>query len=224
MSYVRLLRLPPQPEAAVFTRSWKRHLSACGSGRKNVRGAWTDSHAVNPMQYHGSRLGDNSALDNDGGAIVRVVGSRRIGEGGIVREHLPKASIAATRTRSAALSELRRLESSPSHTSRALLLRSTLGAPVRSQGALVSGYGPGAGGATPQQQVHWQSLRALSSGPPEQPDSKMDSPDSNGRRVVPGQKVFMGGLLKPSDVSEVGGVLRCSVFDLRSQPLKMAMP
>lgn len=146
-----------------------------------------------------------------------AVGSR-CEESDIAGGDLPMESIAATRERSTALSELRRLESSSSD--RALLLRSSkLGALLRSQGPLVSGYGPGAGGGTLQLQAHWQSLRAFSSGPPEQPDSKMDSPDSNGRRVLPpGQKVFMGGLLKPSDVS--GG----ECIGLRSmQPLKMAM-
>lgn len=213
MSYVRLLRLPPQSEAAGFTRSWKRHLSACGGGTgKNVRHAWVDSHAVNPLQYRRSRPGGSCALGSDEGAIAPgAIGSKCIDDAGIPRGNLPMEAIAATRGRSAALAELRRLESSPSH--RALLLCSkNLGASLRSQGSLVSGYGSRAGRATPQQQVYWQSLRGLSSGPPEQPDAKTDAPDSNGRRVLPGQKVFMGGLLKPSDVSLVGWFGQCKAM------------
>lgn len=215
MSYVRLLRLPPQSEVSGFTRSWKRHLSACSTG-KNVRHAWADLHAVNPLQYRRSRPGGSCALGSDGGAIAPgAIGSRCIENEGIARGDLCMGSIAATRERSAALAELPRLESSPSH--RALLLCSnTLGPSLRSQGSLVSGYGSRAGRATPQQQMHWQSLRGLSSAPPEQPDAKTDAPDSNGRRALPGQKVFMGGLLKPSDVSLVGwfgqvsGVSECN--------------
>lgn len=215
MSYMRLLRLPPQSETAGFTRSWKRHLSACGGGSKNVRRAWADSHAVNPLPYLRSRLGDSSGLGNYGGATLRVVGSRCVEESCIARGGPPMESIGATRKKSAALSELQRcLESNQSqHSSTRSVLRATLGASLRSKGALLGGCGPWAGGATTQQRVHWQSLRALSSGPPEQADSKTeDSPDGNGRRGLPAQKVFMGGLLKPSDVSEAGGMFRCPVF------------
>lgn len=57
-------------------------------------------------------------------------------------------------------------------------------------------------GAWGQRDVQWMPLRGFSSTPPPDQRESVDSTDQHhGQRALPGQRAFLGGLLKPSDVS-----------------------
>lgn len=201
MSYVRLLRLPPHSEAVSATRCWRRQLSTRGGRPNNLRDDCADLYA-----RHAFLRGDDTRR-RAGRAIGQgAVGSRRHGSRNDVAGHYAgektgKGTASSTCTSGPALTACDRLDARPS-TVRAPLVHSTSArAPWALWGATGTGTHPG--GAWGNQQAHWRLLRAFSSVPPEQQNSKMDSPDhQNARKTFPGQRVFVGGLLKPSDVSK----------------------
>lgn len=200
MSYVRLLRLPPQSEAVGVTRCWRRQLSGRGSRQNNLRDDRVELYA-----RHAFLRGDNTRAEAGRSIGQGVVGSRRHasrnrGEGYYAGDKTGRGTASSIYASSSALTTCQRLGTS-SLTARASLMHSTS---ARASSALwgATGTGTRPGGAWTHQQARWRLLRAFSSVPPEQQDSKTDSPDqNNGRRTFPGQKVFVGGLLKPSDVS-----------------------
>lgn len=205
MSYLRLLRLPPQPEAASAARCWRRQLpSRAGSNSYTHDGK--DLRGRLRLQHRFPRAGHHVQRSAVGSMTQRVLRVKRREEGAMSAADLvEEPCVAVSRsacTNSAALPTLICFHANPS--SRGALLVNSPSARATSPlwGTLDTRSGAGAEGRWSQQQGRWNSLRGFSSLPPE-PESKVDSTDS-GRRVLPGQRAFLGGLLKPSDVRRLG--------------------
>lgn len=206
MSYVRLLRLPPQ-SGDIGSTCWRRHLSARSSSStraehgRDASNAWQHQRLRASSSCVLSEVGGNDVL---GAAAQSVVGRRCFNEvgmswKGVVGKNTTGAS--ATRPTTAALTAAGRLQIDPAQQRRGLLLRSTPHSrdslPFR--GALRTGWDHGVGGTG----LQWQSLRAFASAPPE-PASKTDSPNRTATRPGLRTRASLGDLLKPSDVSAAG--------------------
>lgn len=199
MSYVRLLRLPTQWEAAGTARC-SRTYSSAGSGgakRRVDRKAQLLQHRSSSAGYDVSHnaggatelaLPSNRCVQPGGTLAGDVVWGLEKGDGRTCT--LSKIASPCALQRRGASDGITRLPSSSGMTP------SASGAPPIRMFA-----GSAGGGTWSQQQVQWQIARGFASTPPEQPDSKADVADKSGRRALPGQRAYLGGLLKPSDVS-----------------------
>lgn len=201
MSYVRLLRLPPQSEAV--GPYWRRHISVArfSSGRsaEHARVVW-QHRCVRARQHALRRAGGDGVLDaiaqvslgNRGFGQVRTLWEGVAGGGGC--KNTATASAIAIPDK-AALAANARLQISPAHGDGLPLQSTRPASPLPLWGALETGWNHGAGGTG----VQSQSLRGFASAAPPDPSAKT-SPDSKVERVGPGQRAFLGDLLKPSDV------------------------
>lgn len=223
MSYVRLLRLPPQFEAVGATRCWRRQISARGGRPNNLRDDCAELYA-----RHAFLRGDDTRLRVGREIGQGAVGSRRHGSRIDVadiyaREISGKGTASSTSSSGPALTACDRLDPRPSAVRAPLMYSTSARAPLALWGATETGTH--SGGAWGNQQAQLRLLREFSSVPPEQQDSKIDSSDHhNARKTFPGQRAFVGGLLKPSDVSKClgsiyllivtmhdGSILRCLI-------------
>lgn len=209
MSYVRLLRLPPQSGDVGFS-CWRRHLSArSGSGSirvehgRDASNAWQHRH-LRASNYVLSKAGNNGMLDAAAESVVGKSCHEEVGiplkcvvGGGSGNGETIIIGRSATRPTSAALTAIGGLQIDPAHRV-GLLPRSTRWRKsLAFRGALGIGWDHGVGGTG----LQWQSLRAFASTPPE-PASKTDSPTSKAAaQSGPRPRAFLGDLLKPSDVS-----------------------
>lgn len=200
MSYVRLLRLPPQ-SGDIGPSCWRRHLSA-GSSTEHARDAW--HRRLRAGNYVLSKVGGDDILD---AAAQRVLGKRCCEEAGIPWKGVAgggggggkkntTSAVSSTRPTSATLTAVGRRQINPAHRGEVLLCSTHSRESLPFWGALGTGWNHGVGGTG----LQWQSLRAFASAPPE-PASKTDSPNSKAARPGPRQRAFLGDLLKPSDVS-----------------------
>lgn len=200
MSYVRLIRLPPQSEAAGITRCWRKYLSSRGGGATNIS---------RPLLHH--RTGWTGAHPGNGKAM------RQMAKQGVYRRNVNPSLGTAMKVIATELTEEVRSSSTCISSSdvsyQATPFKVTLAlrsASTRTTsptwGALESSLGVRGGGSwshSPRQLQ--QSLRGFSSVPPSQPETKTDSQEYISRlKLLKGQK--QGGLegpLKPSDVRSV---------------------
>lgn len=213
MSYVRIIRLPPQSDALGAVRCWRRHLSA----RKGATYVHAQGLLLLLEQNHCFSLKPVSTHRNFGSATVQGLSNDCFCEirdvaagdlvGDIVGNTARKYTIGAAFSNwESPISNALALDGPLSiidinrRGSGAVLLRSTKArASFLSRGALGTASGPDAGGSWSKRHVYSQSFRAFAS---EKSDSKADAPvDLSGRKVQSDQRAFLGGLLKPSDVS-----------------------
>lgn len=204
-----MLRLPPHSEATGAARCWRRHFSAPRDGVSNLSSV--DWHTRQLLLQHRRFRTCDGALRSLGVATVQGLPGTKCRETGVGAKgdvvgklsgnDTMAIATAGTCTKRAALFEVGRFEPRSSRTA-AALLRSTR---ARASSPFLQVLGTvscsALGSTWSQQQAHWQTLRGFASVPPEQPDSRTDTHDHNSRRALPGQRAFLGGLLKPSDVS-----------------------
>lgn len=210
MSYVRLLRLPPQSEAVSL--QCRRNLSArsskCGSSTEQARVVW-QHRRVRARKHASSWAGGDDVLD---AAFAEVaLGKRGCGQvrtplecvvdGGGGRNTAATAS-AILRMVSAAPEAAETLQTRPARGTGLVMHSTRPNHPLPLWGeALRTGWSRGAGGTTVGVQSQSQSLRGFASAAPPDPSTKA-SPDSKraGERAGPGRRASLGDLLKPSDV------------------------
>lgn len=197
MSYVRLIRLPPQLEAAGITRCCRKYPSSRGGGATNIS---------RPLLHH--HTGWIGADPGNGKAL------RKMAMQGAYRRNLSPSLGNAMKAVATELTEEVRSNSTcisnsdvsyqatPFKVTLALSSASTRTTSL-TRGALESSLGVRGGVSwshSPRQLQ--QSLRGFSSVPPSQPGAKTDSQEYISRlKLLKGQK--QGGLegpLKPSDV------------------------
>ena len=201
MSYVRLLRLPPQSEAV--SPYWRRHLSARsnngGSSAEHARVVW-QHRRVRARKHALSCAGGEDILDataqvaggNRGFGQVRTLVEGVAGGGG---KNTGTASAIRVPHTAAALTATETFQTSPAHGNGLLMHSKPPNSPLPLWGVLGIGWSHGERGTGLQS----QSLRGFASAAPPDPSAKT-SPASKSERVRPGQRAFLGDLLKPSDV------------------------
>lgn len=201
MSYVRLLRLLPQSEAV--GPCWRRHLSAHSSNRVS-----SAEHARVVWQHRRVRARQHARSSAGGGDVPDAIAQVALGSRGFGQVRTPLEVVAdgggrkntgtagAIRSRhTAALTATETLPTSAAHGTGLLLHSTRPHYPLARLGALGTDWSHGAGGTG----VQSQSLRGFASAAPPDPSVKT-SPARKGERVGPGQRAFLGDLLKPSDV------------------------
>lgn len=212
MSYVRLLRLPPHSHPSVAARCWRRQAGSRGGGRAdNLHDSTAPSnsrqHACRQQavaQYrsnHGTRY--DCSLFARAATVRGVAGYDNQAQAGTDNVR------GITGQRSANITNSTSSETSVFGTGSSLRRPGAVhsGALWSGSGTLCTGSLPRGRGAWGGQEMQWklQSLRGFASAsvPPDPKESAKESIEqpNNGQRTLPGQRVFLGGLLKPSDVS-----------------------
>lgn len=211
MSYVRLLRLPPYAHPSVAARCWRRQAGSRGGGRPDNllhegpgpsdSRHFTRQHAT---QYHSDRGTPHHCSHFARAATARgVPGYAHQGQAGIDKAGDPVGQRRANVT-NATSSETPVFGADSSVWRPGPLRPAAFSSGSRTVRMSSLPRGGGAWGAQ-EMQLQSQSLRGFASASVP-PDPKEPAPDSteqpnNGSRALAGQRAFLGGLLKPSDVS-----------------------
>ncbi|CAM9903390.1 unnamed protein product [Scytosiphon promiscuus] len=201
MSYVRLLRPPPQSETVGSARCWRKHLSARSSTAsvEHVRNIWQhDRRFCAGSHEFGSRAGDDRKINATGKSGI---GRSSFGGPGSLPEGVDtwarwKNSTGASAAPKFTAAAVARVYPSPPYGG---ALRSRSSCPSRTSPFWRAKEVGWEHGTWQQMQSQSQSLRAFASAPSEK-DSKTDSTAVNrGGRPRVGQGASFGDLLKPSD-------------------------
>lgn len=214
MSYVRLLRLPPQAQADAAFRCWRRQLGSHGGKKADniCDSSTTARNSRHPVRQLAAQYHNICGSQHDCRRFARTSTDRGMSVYGHQADHgVGVEQRDAYIIRSAAiLGAQKPYFVTTSSSCRPIHLGGLAARSGTHCTRLFSGGGEGWG----PQEMRWQlqSWRgfASASAPPDPKESGKDTIERSnstgngtGHRALPGQRVFLGGLLKPSDVSQL---------------------